>query len=105
MVPEVFYKCFITLKRVRPNLKFIIAGDFEQLLPVNDRVRCDYKNSPALHKLCDGRRLQLTKCRRSDDTLFKLIHPKNIKNLTKMKRLIFTYNVRTLSLTTELLMI
>jgi len=84
MVHEHFYKFFITLRRARPELKFIVAGDFLQLLPVNDRVDCcDYKNSPALYELCDGQRLQLTKCRRSDDTHFKLCDPINIPNLSK----------------------
>ena len=72
MVHEMFYKFFSLVKRKYPHIKFIIAGDFEQLLPVKDRVeKCDYKNSGILHELCDGRRIQLTKCRRADDTLFK----------------------------------
>ena len=67
MVSEKFYKFFITLHRVRPEIKFIIAGDFAQLLPVNDRIdNLDYENSPALHELVDGNHLLLTTCRRSD---------------------------------------
>ena len=59
------------MKRIRPNLKFIIAGDFGQLLPVKDRVEgCDYKGSHALWELCNGQRLQLSNCRRSDQRLF-----------------------------------
>lgn len=54
------------------NMKFIIAGDFGQLPPVNDNWTGDYKNSPALNILCDGRRVQLTKCRRADRMLFDL---------------------------------
>ncbi len=38
MVSEHFDKFFITLHRVRPEIKFIICGDFAQLLPVNDRI-------------------------------------------------------------------
>jgi len=84
MMAEMFYKFFIVLKRMRPDIKFIIAGDFAQLLPVKDRVEnCDYKNSLALHELCDGNRLQLTKCRRSDSTLFNMLLPNNIKNVKK----------------------
>jgi ATP-dependent exoDNAse (exonuclease V) alpha subunit len=84
MVPEIFYKFFITMKRLKPELKFIIAGDFEQLLPVNDRVEgCDYKNSHALYELCDGNRLQLSKCRRSDDRLFNMLLKDNIGNINK----------------------
>ena len=57
MVPEMFYKFFITLKKLQPDAKFIVAGGFEQLLPVNDRVRnCNYKQSNVLNELCDGNR-------------------------------------------------
>ena len=84
MMPEMFYKFFIVLKRMRPDIKFIIAGDFAQLLPVKDRVEnCDYKNSLALHELCDGNRLELLKCRRSDATLFNLLLPNNINKIQK----------------------
>ena len=84
MVAEKFYKFFIVLKALRPDIIFIISGDFEQLLPVNDRVgECDYKASPALHELCDGRRLCLTKCRRANSDLFDLCDPANIPNIQK----------------------
>jgi hypothetical protein len=72
MVHEIYYKFFITLKRMKPLLRFIIVGDFKQLEPVKDRVQCDYKNSRALYELCNGNRINLTKCRRSDDTLFNI---------------------------------
>ena len=36
-----------------------------------------------MHELCDGNKLQLTKCRRSDDTLFNMLLPENINNITK----------------------
>jgi hypothetical protein len=83
MVPEVFYKYFIVLHRIRPDIKFIIAGDFLQLEPVRDRVQCDYKFSPALFELCDGNRLQLSTCRRSDKKLFNLYHPDNVQSTKK----------------------
>ena len=84
MMHEKFYKFFIMLKKMKPTINFIIAGDFEQLLPVKDRVEnCDYKNSAALFELCDGLRLQLSKCRRSDDTLFNMLLPDNIEKLTR----------------------
>jgi hypothetical protein len=84
MMPEMFYKFFIVLKRMRPDIKFIIAGDFAQLLPVKDRVEnCDYKNSQALYELCDGNRLELTKCRRSDATLYNMLLPENINSIKK----------------------
>jgi ATP-dependent exoDNAse (exonuclease V) alpha subunit len=84
MVSERFYNFFIVLKRLNPDVKFIIAGDFNQLLPVNDRVGdCDYKNSSALHELVNGNRLQLSNCRRSDRLLFDMLNPKTIMNLKK----------------------
>ena len=84
MMPEMFYKFFIVLGRMRPDIKFIIAGDFAQLLPVKDRIEhCNYKDSLALHELCDGNRIQLIKCRRSDATLFNMLLPENIKKIKK----------------------
>ena len=72
MVKEVFYRFLTMLKRYAPHLKFVIIGDFDQLKPVNDIYQGDYRNSPAIHHLCDGNRLVLEKCRRSDEKLFKV---------------------------------
>ena len=84
MVHEIFYKYLLVLQRMKPNLKFIIAGNFDQLLPVKDRVSdVDYENSVALHDLCEGNKLKLETCRRSDDVCFKKVHPANIPNLAK----------------------
>jgi MoxR-like ATPase len=33
MIKEVFYKFFVMLKRIKPNLKLIFVGDFNQLPP------------------------------------------------------------------------
>ena len=67
-----FYNLFCLIKRAFPSIKFIIAGDFGQLPPVDDKWTGDYENSPALHMLCGGNRIKLTQCRRSDDALFQL---------------------------------
>ena len=86
MLQEMFYKFLCSIGRAFPSIKFIMSGDFNQLEPVNDRVKnCDYKNSIALHELSDGNRIQLTKCRRADDTLFNMIKPENIPNIDKKK--------------------
>jgi len=86
MLQEMFYKFLCSVSRAFPNIRFILAGDFNQLEPVNDRVvNCDYKNSIALHELAGGNRVQLSKCRRSDDTLFNLIKPENIPTIDKSK--------------------
>ena len=83
MMSESFYKFFCALKRLRPDIKYIIAGDYAQLAPVSDRANYNYKESYALWELCDGRRVQLSKCRRSDDTLFNMLLPENINKITK----------------------
>lgn len=57
MVKELFYKVFLSIKRLHPNIKFILVGDFNQLLPVNDRHEYDYANSPAIFELCDCNKL------------------------------------------------
>ena len=81
MMSEKFYKFFITLKRMRPDIQFIISGDFSQLLPVNDRIKnCDYENSSALHELTNGNRLVLTTCRRSDSTVYNICLPQKLIN-------------------------
>ena len=71
MVQEIFYQVLMILKHYNPDLKIIMVGDFGQLPPVNDRVRKDYQNSRALWELVDGNKLELTKCRRSDNTHFQ----------------------------------
>jgi ATP-dependent exoDNAse (exonuclease V) alpha subunit len=81
MVHEVFYKFLMVMKKIKSSLKFIISGDFNQLKPVNDRFEGSYKKSPALFELCDGQRLELNKCRRSDDSLYNIC--KDINNVNK----------------------
>ena len=80
MVPEYFYKMLLTMKHIKPELNFIIAGDFGQLKPVKDRVGdVDYINSRVLFELCGGVRVQLSKCRRADDKLFNMyMDPENV---------------------------
>ena len=36
MIGEVFYKFLMTIKKIRPDIKFIISGDYNQLKPVNE---------------------------------------------------------------------
>ena len=101
MMSEIFYKYFIVLKRMRPDITFIIGGDFAQLLPVKERIaHCDYKESIALFELCDGQRLQLTKCRRSDDKLFNMLLPENI-NKIKIEDFTHIYADRHISFTNK----
>jgi hypothetical protein len=57
MMVKDFYSLFTLIKRAFSNIKFIIGDDFGQL-------------PPAMQQLCDGNRVQLTKCRRADEELF-----------------------------------
>ncbi len=47
MLGEVFYKFLMMIMKIRPNIKFIISGDYDQLKAVNDRIspKTDYANS------------------------------------------------------------
>ena len=83
MVSSSFYKFFSSLQRLKPDIRFIIVGDFNQLAPVNDKKEFDYKNSFVLYELCQGNRISLSKCRRSDDTLFNMLKDDNIMKLKK----------------------
>ena len=83
MVKEIFYKFLLMVKTVKPNIKFIISGDFRQLNPVNDRIHVNYKKSVALFELSDGNRLQLDKCRRADKEMYDLCSRENIPQIDK----------------------
>ena len=83
MMQSDFYKFFSSLQRLKPDLKFIIVGDFNQIPPVNDKKDFDYKSSCVLFELCGGNRISLSKCRRADDTLFNMLKDDNIMKLTK----------------------
>ena len=75
------------LKRIKPNIKLIFVGDFNQLSPIDDRIQenidyeFNYKHSVALKELCDCNMLELTKCRRSDDILYNMCKFENINNI------------------------
>ncbi len=83
MLGEVFCNFLMMIKKIRPNIKFIISGDYSQLFPVNDRIspKTDYSNSPCLFELADYNKLQLTTCGRADATLYNLIKFDNIPNV------------------------
>ena len=86
MVSEKFLKFFSTLKRMKPELKFILCGDWTQLEPICDRVKdADYANSPVIYELVDGNQINLSKCRRSDDTIFNMTKPENIQYIDPSK--------------------
>ena len=72
MMREHFYKCLLTIKKLHPNVKVVMVGDFRQLPVVNDRIKGDYSKSLALKEICDYNQVALSKCRRSDVRLFEI---------------------------------
>ena len=82
MLHSNFYKILMIIKKLK-NCKLIISGDFNQLDVIHDLQKYDYKDTSILKELCDNNLIQLSKCRRSDDTLFNLIQFDNIPNLKK----------------------
>ena len=101
MMIKDFYQLFLLIQRTFPIIKFIIAGDFGQLPPVNDNWEGDYENSPAMNLLCGGNRIKLTQCRRADSALYNLCKEPN--NLIKSQfrlvaktflNLAYTHNTR-----------
>ena len=84
MLQEKFYKFLLALKKLKPEIKFIISGDYSQLMPVCDRIspKYDYSLNPALFELCDFNMIQLTTRRRANNKLFNLIKYDNVSDLT-----------------------
>ena len=72
------------MKKLKPEIKFIISGGFNQLKPVCDRIspKYDYSLNPALFELCDFNMIQLTTRRRANNKLFNLIKYDNVSDLT-----------------------
>lgn len=67
MCKELFWNALLMLKK-HCNTRFIIVGCWLQLLPVKDRsADFNYEDSAAIHEICGGNMLHLTKCRRSKD--------------------------------------
>ncbi len=67
LLHELFYQYLLAIKKIRPDIKFIISPDFNQLPPVNDRISqfTDYQNSPAFFESTDCNMLKLSnECRR-----------------------------------------
>ena len=97
MMHSWYYGLFHSVRRMFPVIRMFFIGDFKQLAPVCDVWDGDYAASSALHHLCDGHRLHLSHCRRSDDTLFRMYMDDDYRSLpgrlpvTELTRLHLAY--------------
>lgn len=72
MLPSTTYALLQEVRHMCAHLRMYMIGDFRQLGPIDDPWKgSDYKGSSALHYLCNGNRVQLSHCRRSDSDLFR----------------------------------
>jgi len=82
MIPEQIYAILLNRKINNPLSELILSGDDRQIafIPLNiDRediqlnkpLIVDVSNSEVFKFLCDHNKLQLTECRRADDTFYK----------------------------------
>ena len=84
MMKSYFYHFFIMIQK-QHDIKFILSGDARQVKPVLDCYQGNHFSSYALYHLVDGNRINLTKCRRSDDKLFNLSLDCNKIDTTQFK--------------------
>jgi hypothetical protein len=73
------------IKKFKPETKFILSGDYNQLPAICDRIseHHNYARNPALFELSNFNKVELTKCRRANDKLSNLIKSYNVPNLTR----------------------
>ena len=72
MVSEYFFRILNNLHQNFPQLIFIIIGDENQLKPVCDNSDSyNYFDNVIIHEITNNNKVVLSKCRRSDDELFR----------------------------------
>jgi hypothetical protein len=65
MVKAIFYNFLMMIQQLKPEIKFIIVGDFQLLPVVAGRIEnANYKGSIVSNELCGGYRMKSSKCRR-----------------------------------------
>ena len=90
MITLQIYNMLLILKSKYPRVKFIFAGDSNQLPPIED-VERTYENSRLFMELCEFNQIKLTKNMRSDSILFdvhtRLLNGEDVKNDFKKNKL------------------
>ncbi len=59
MLQDKFYKFLLMVKKLKPDTKFIISGDYNQREPIADRISPEYNyaSNPAIFELCNLRKI------------------------------------------------
>ena len=85
------WKIFEMIKHTKPNIRFVLSGDYRQLPPIEEDGLYDYFNHPVIKYICDYNRIELTKVKRYDNELYEFsekvwnntINKEDIKSMTK----------------------
>ncbi len=85
------WKIFEMIKHTKPNIRFILSGDYRQLPPIEVDGLYDYFNHPVIKYICDYNMIELTKVKRYDNELYEFsekvwnntINKEDIKSMTK----------------------
>ncbi len=85
------WKIFEMIKHTKPNIRFVLSGDYRQLPPIEVDGLYDYFNHPVIKYICDYNRIELTKVKRYDNELYEFsekvwndtINKEDIKSMTK----------------------
>lgn len=71
MIPYEIWRILLVLKKNRPEVKFMLLGDWNQIPSVEDRS-VDYSNLDFVKELVDCKMLQLTENKRSNGSMFDI---------------------------------
>lgn len=90
MLDTDLWKIFEMIKQTKPNIRFVLSGDYRQLPPIENDGLYDYFNHPVIKYICDYNRVELTKVKRYDNELYEFsekvwnneITNDDIKNMT-----------------------
>lgn len=85
------WKIFEMIKHTKPNIRFVLSGDYRQLPPIEEDGLYDYFNHPVIKYICDYNRIELTVVKRYDNELYEFsekvwnnkITKKDIRSMTK----------------------
>lgn len=111
MCREDHYNTFMLVRALRPDIKFLMVGDFDQCPPVEpvmhegprgvymgefasirhrEGALFDYKNSDVLYHLVGGHRILLSYSKRFDEALFSFVNDPSMSRNEEVRRASFS---------------